>query len=176
LTPVSADSERLFLALWPDEGVRRQLADLVNACHAQVRGRPVASAKLHITLAFLGELPQTAAEAVSECVEGLPILNAQLCLDRLGYWPRNGIVWAGSRELDPVLGSFAADLRGRLARLGFRVERREFSPHVTLLRRARQRPRLPSLRIDWSVTGIALVRSQLDPTGSHYEVVRRWGA
>ena len=173
---MSTDTERLFLALWPEEGVRRQLADLVSACHAQVRGRPVAPEKLHITLAFLGELPQTAAEAVSACVDGLPILNTQLCLDRVGYWPRNGIVWAGSREVDPALGSFAADLRGGLARLGFRVERREFSPHVTLLRRVRQRPRLPSPRIDWPVTGIALVRSQLEPTGSRYQVVRCWGA
>ena len=171
----SGDSERLFLALWPDTDVRRQLADLVAACQAQVKGRPVAPEKLHIPLAFLGEVPQTAAAAVAECVDGLPILNVHLHLDRLGYWPRNGIVWAGCREVDPELASFVGDLHERLALLGFRVERRAFSPHVTLMRRVRQRPRLPSPGIDWTVTGIALVRSELAPTGSRYEVVRRWG-
>lgn len=176
MIPVSADTERLFLALWPDEGVRKQLADLVRACQEQVRGRPVAPEKLHITLVFLGELPQTAAAAVSTCVDGLPILTTQLYLDRLGYWPRNGILWAGTREVDPAFASFVEDLRGRLGRLGFRVEQRPFSPHVTLMRRVRQRPRLPSPQIDWPVTGIALVRSELAPTGSHYEVVRCWGA
>ncbi len=176
MTTVGAETQRLFLALWPGDAVRRQLADLVTDCQAQVQGRPVAPDKLHITLAFLGELPRTAAATVSACVDDLRVLDTQLCLDRLGYWPRNGIVWAGSRAVDATLASFAADLRGRLARLGFRVDRRQFSPHVTLLRRVRQRPRLPSPSIDWPVRGVVLVRSQLEPTGSRYEVERRWGA
>ncbi len=171
---VSTDSERLFLALWPDAEVRRQLAELVSACRSQVSGRPVAPEKLHVTLAFLGEVPTTAAGAVAACVDELPGLDTQVRLDRLGFWPRNGILWAGSREVDPALAAFAADLHARLARLGFRLDRRPFSPHVTLMRRVRRRPRLPSPGIDWAVHGIVLVRSQLASAGSTYEVVRRW--
>ena len=176
MNALTANMQRVFLALWPDDRVRSELADLVSACAAQVDGRPVAREKIHMTLVFLGALSETEIAAVNNCVDGLPDLYADLSLDRLGFWRHNGIVWAGCRHTEPGLQAFVGDLRERLARLGFRVERRAFSSHVTLLRRARNRPRLPAPRIDWPVTGIELVRSHLQPTGSEYEVLRRWGA
>ncbi len=164
----------MFVALWPDTEVRRCLADLVRACVEQIGGRPVDPEKLHMTVAFLGDVVDTQIAAVCACMDRLPIPRTNLSIDRLGFWPRNGIVWAGSRTPDPALQECASDLRERLARLGFRVERRPFSPHVTLLRRAKKRPRVAAPRIDWPVSGLVLARSRLLPSGSEYEVVRRW--
>ena len=47
---------RLFFALWPDEGVRAELARWTRALHAACGGRTTRADKLHLTLAFLGEV------------------------------------------------------------------------------------------------------------------------
>ena len=170
----ATETQRLFLALWPDQRVRDRLSELAEDCVRQAGGRRVASDNIHLTLAFLGALTPSQTRAACECVDGMPTLETRLHIDRVGYWPRKGIVWAGCREVDPGLQSFAGQLNLRLARRGFRVDQRPFSPHITLIRRARRRVRLPAPAIEWPVAGAVLVQSSLEPGGARYTVVQRW--
>ncbi|WP_458527413.1 2'-5' RNA ligase family protein, partial [Onishia taeanensis] len=52
-----AQRHRLFLALWPDPAVREALSSTAGQAHLACRGRPVAPEQLHLTLAFLGQVP-----------------------------------------------------------------------------------------------------------------------
>ena len=127
--------------------------------------------KIHLTLAFLGEAePQraiAAARRVSANAHSLPIEEAR-------YWPKNRIVWAGPRETPPPLGELFKRLELELYKEDFILERRPFTAHVTLIRKARAAalPALPAL--DWPVSEFVLVRSALSSAGSSYDVLERF--
>lgn len=167
---------RYFLAAWPDEAVRARLDAWANAIAAGPRARRIPAARLHITLVFLGPLESAQLEAVRSVAADTPWPGAVLSLDRIGYWNRSRIIWAGSRNGSAALSAVAEALRDRLRRLGFRVEERPFVPHVTLYRNAGRRPRWHKQVIEWRIDDLCLVRSSLSASGSHYEVLERWCA
>lgn len=174
LQPAGPALARMFFALWPPPAVQRTLGGLADTCARQVRGRAVAEVNLHVTLAFLGEIPPPAVKAVSEAAAAVEFEPFALTIDRLGFWRRTGIVWAGTRECPRELRVLAGDLRERLARLGFPPEHREFQPHVTLMRRANRRPRLAMEALHWPVESFCLVRSLPGAHGSEYHVEAAW--
>jgi hypothetical protein len=49
---------RVFFALWPDADVRDQLAGLARAAAERAHGRAPPPENLHMTLVFVGEVPQ----------------------------------------------------------------------------------------------------------------------
>ena len=89
----------------------------------------MAAENLHITLAFLGDLTATQRSATINCCVPLP-RSFNIILDRIGFWKNRGLVWIGPRESNPEFDQFVEDLRIKLRRLGFRVDRRAFVPHI----------------------------------------------
>ncbi|MDZ7841438.1 MAG: RNA 2',3'-cyclic phosphodiesterase [Gammaproteobacteria bacterium] len=170
----TGDNGRYFLAAWPDDAVRDRLARWADAIPARSPARRVPADNLHITLVFLGPLDPPRLNAVRAVAVAAPWSGASLKLDRIGYWKRARIVWAGSSEGSEALSALAETLRSRLRRLGFRIETRPFVPHVTLYRKAGRRPRWRPEVIDWRIQRFCLVRSTLSSSGSRYEIVERW--
>ncbi len=170
----AAATQRVFLALWPDAGVGGELAVLAQRCAAQCGGRPVAARNLHLTLMFLGALTPARVAAVRACAARLPVTPFTLELDRVGFWPRPGIVWAGCRETPAPLAVLVQSLHTELGALGFALESRPFQVHVTLVRKARRAPTPAMSPLAWPVTDVCLVRSQLAHGGSEYTVLARW--
>lgn len=168
--------QRSFLALWPDRELQSALAEWGRSCQARSGGRLTPEHNLHATLVFLGDLVATQVDAVCECVARLPPPRTTVQLDRVGFWPKPGIVWAGSRASSDALAAYAESLRDGLRRLGFRLDTRPWVLHVTLIRRARRRPRIEIVPITWACSEIVLVTSMLDTGGAHYEHLRRWSA
>ena len=165
---------RVFFALWPPAALQQQLHDLAASLQARTGGRAITSERLHLTLAFMGAVEPAQVAALEACGSAMPPLHGALALDQVGFWARTGVVWIGSRDPDPGLLEFTAQLHDRVRRLGFRLEPRPFRPHVTLLRRARRRARIAPVRLNWALDGFTLTASQLDPAGAHYTVLRRW--
>lgn len=167
---------RYFLAAWPDDSVRMHLAEWSDAIQTGSSARRVPASKLHITLVFLGTLEPVQLQAVRSAAMETRWTGATLTLDRIGYWKRSRIVWAGSRDGSAALTALAEQLRSRLRRSGFQVEERPFAPHVTLYRNARRRPRWRRQVIEWRIEEFCLVQSRRTPDGSEYEVLERWSA
>lgn len=164
---------RLFLALWPGEGERQQIAELARQAAGR---RRVRDANLHLTLIFLGATTPEQREAYEAALVEAPIPTLELVLDRYGYWPQSRILWLGSSRTPPELYELVAELHRRLRGCGFVPERRAFQAHITLARKFTGRIPAEPLKtpVRWSVSAIALVESQPSPEGSCYEVVRRW--
>lgn len=149
---------RLFLALWPDDAVRRRLAAAQQAWHWPARAARVPPDRLHLTLHFLGEVADREARALAA---SLPPCTAPftLWLDRAALWPQ------GIAVLEPVeppagLAALHSDLAELLRVQGLRVEARAFRPHVTLARHAQGvMPPAEPAAVEWAVRGYALVRS-----------------
>lgn len=172
-TARAPDEHRLFFALWPDEATRSAISRATRAAVRDSGGRPIAKERLHLTVAFLGEL----TSAGLEVARGVPPIRGggpfELTLDALGVWPESKILWLAPSAVPPPLGELEAALWGRLMERGFRAEERVYRPHVTLARRARPvEARVEPVR--WAVTDLALVESFAEGRGVHYEVLERW--
>jgi len=172
-TCITAAPRRLFLALWPEEAERRQMAELA----ASVAGRRrVHDDNLHLTVVFLGATDAAQRAAYEAALADLPALELELILDRYGYWPQPRILWLGSSHTPPELYERVAELHRRLRGCGFTPERRAFQAHITLARKfpgpAPVQP--PAAPVCWPIRDIALVESLCEDGGVRYEVVRRW--
>ena len=125
---------RVFFALWPDLALVAALHDAALACAARCGGRVMQRDTLHLTLAFLGDVPPDRLDALRTIGDGVRAPATEITLDRLGYWPHNRIVWAGASKMSEALVQLVQRLGEALGAAGFRTERRPFAPHVTLLR------------------------------------------
>ena len=165
-------NQRLFFALWPDPGVRARLAELGERARQCCGGRRTTADKLHLTLAFLGDVPTPRVDELVALTQRLTGPEGTWTLDRLGHFPRGGIVWAGSEAMPDGLMRFQTELWVSLAALGFTPPRRDFYPHVTLLRQARRHApediATGSLPLAWSYRRAALVHSAVEGAGRRY--------
>ncbi len=164
---------RLFLALWPDGQLREALAT-VGASLAQLcAGQPVCAAKLHLTLAFLGEVAAERVEAVRETAREARAEPFELVLDGVGSFRKAKVAWAGASELPASLLLLQSRLERGLRARGFALDERPFAAHVTLVRKiGRAVPPAAMPPIRWRAREHVLVRSETG-TGS-YSVMEGW--
>ena len=163
---------RVFFAIWPRETTRRALLRATRTAVRRSGGRGTPADNLHVTLAFLG--PLTDADlATVVTVPPIPSRGFTIVLDKLGYWSRSRVLWLGASQAPAELVRLERNLRDALVAVGFRRERRPYSPHVTLARKARS----VEMEINptvWPVSGFALVESRPGARHSEYEVLRSW--
>jgi 2'-5' RNA ligase len=162
------ESLRLFFALWPDDATRTALM----ALQAAMRGRLAPYDNLHLTLAFLGQQPAALLPALKDALAHVPPSPLTLTMDRVGYFTRNHVVWAGMHDTPDALLTLQQELIQGLQRhaVAFRQEH-GFKPHVTLARDAVLPADLVFEPIVWHATEIALVQSVTDADGTHYKVL-----
>lgn len=141
---------RLFIALELTEPIKRTLRSLAldikqNSEHARLAREE----NMHITLAFLGELPQEKLGAVRRCMERVQPGAFSLELEKLGVFRRcDGDTWWLGVRKTPELLSLQSSLCAELGRAGFRLEEREFRPHITLCRDTVLKPYFKSSDIE----------------------------
>jgi 2'-5' RNA ligase len=168
-------TERLFFALWPDDGVRARLADWSREFQARCGGHPTRIGNFHLTLAFLGAVDPVRMADIVRAAETIVPRAATLVLDRPGYWKHNRIAWAGASRLPPALDALVAALRGALVNSGIAFDSKAFVPHVTLVREARAPLAMPVLApIEWHFEDFALAASVAAERGSRYEIRKSW--
>lgn len=166
---------RLFFAIIPDKSTFVLLHANGNILAKHSRGHVVAADRLHLTLAFLGEVAPERLDTLRAIGQGLPRLAGEVwTIDRVGGWP-NGIVWAGSAQSCPTLVELVAALRQGLSQAGFPTEVRPFVPHVTLQRRARRRlPAQDIAPLPFALRRVSLMESTLTPQGPQYRELQHW--
>jgi 2'-5' RNA ligase len=166
---------RLFFALWPDDAVCHALAaaarPLLDAC----RGRRIPKRNYHLTLAFLGSVPEEQLDALRAAAGRVRAEPFDLRLDTHGHWRGPKVAWLGCSGPPPAARALAAALWAALAPIGFQPDPRPFRPHLTVLRGcpACDWPG-PVAPVDWLVRDFALVRSETLPEGPRYSVLERW--
>jgi 2'-5' RNA ligase len=166
-------TERLFFALWPGAGQRAELTRIQRDLHLR-HAREAHPDDLHVTLAFLGDVEpdrRACAEAGADRVVARPF---ELLLDRVGSFPRARVVWCGASRQPQALTDLVGALNRELLGCGFPPERRPYTPHVTLARKARLvKARGIDHPVSWPVAAFVLVATGEGPP-PHYRVVRRW--
>ncbi|HEV7733129.1 MAG TPA: RNA 2',3'-cyclic phosphodiesterase [Candidatus Binatia bacterium] len=179
---------RCFVAIDLPPDVRAAVA----AAQARLRdaapradARWVASASLHLTLRFLGEVSDV--DPVRDVLVTVAARHApfDLAAGGLGAFPgiaRPRTLWAGISGGIRELGLLAVDVERSLEPLGFPPEPRPFRGHLTLarVRSPRGIGRIAPLVTGdrpvfgaWTASELVLYRSHLRPTGSIYEALSR---
>lgn len=168
MTPNTSESLRLFFALWPDDATASALQKL----QAPIRGRIVPYTNLHLTLVFLGQQSAALLPDLKDILDRLPRTELNLTLNRVGYFPRNRIAWAGTRHVPDGLFMLHRQLVQALEARNVPFNgQHDFKPHVTLARDASLPPDVAFDPIIWLANQAALVQSTTTPEGSTYKVL-----
>ncbi|HVY04694.1 MAG TPA: RNA 2',3'-cyclic phosphodiesterase [Burkholderiales bacterium] len=172
---LSPGTQRLFFALWPEDGVRAALAHTARRMHGVFHGSRTRDQSLHLTLVFLGDVDVEHLSLLLDPPDDICVPAFELALDEWGGWSRNKIGWAAPSQVPQPLRELVANLEAWLRTAEFAIERRAFLPHVTLVRKA-QATRMPEPMkpITWMVRDFHLIHSQAGPGGSRYEAIGSW--
>ena len=185
------DCTRVFIAIAVPEPLERQLARLQAELAPSVAGcRWTSALPFHLTLAFLGDIPDPDLNAICQVVASSAgtIEPFEIEVKGLGAFPRATrprVIWAGVTALNmKLLNDLQESIVHSLGRIGHRPNDERFSPHVTLGRIRRQRHGPDDLTglIErhslWTagrsiVTDVRVFASELGHTGSAYRVLGR---
>ncbi len=138
----SVSTRRLFVAIDPPADPVRHLAQLVETLHCSRTTTDGRSTRMtptglwHITIAFLGDVPQTRADQATAAV-GRAVTAARplsLCFAGGGRFGdgRSAILWAGVGGDVDGLCLLAGIVREELRRVHIPFDDRRYQPHLTL--------------------------------------------
>ena len=160
---------RIFVAVFPPPEVRRALVGAARELPVAGEVRWARPENVHLTLKFLGDVPEDALGRVADTLEPVSLRHEpfEAELSGFGAFPsarRARILWAGIGEGSEPLRDLARDVEASLEPLGFEREDRAYVPHLTL-GRARSRPvsfeTVETPRLGFSVRNLDLVESVL---------------
>lgn len=169
---------RIFVALGLPPELRQYVADAADA--AQLPGRRVDEADLHITLRYLGDVDEVSFDRLLMAMDdqNWPAPFA-LRLGALGAFPNPraaSVAWVGVDD-SVALAETHAQVEDACDAAGLGREDRPFRPHLTVTRvrppadiRSTIRD-FPPLALSFSVDRIAVLRSQGGRPGPKYELL-----
>ena len=96
-----------------------------------IRGRDTVPENMHLTLAFIGDYDDP--EYVKGVVDSIEIRPFEISLKGVGAF---GDLWWAGLENSAPLAAVSRRLRRALAEAGIPFDRKKFSPHITIIRRA----------------------------------------
>lgn len=160
---------RLFIAVKPDRKTLDTLVMMQEKMKKQgVYGNYTSLQNLHITLAFIGEYdkPQKALEAM-KTVRFPPF---ELSVKGIGSF---GELYFADMAVSDNLKEYVTDLRAALDKAGVPYDRKKFTPHITLLRRA-SKPVVRNISVQsepMTADSVLLMRSDRGERGMIYTPV-----
>lgn len=168
--------KRLFFALWLDERAVNKIQQHVTKYFVNCQGRFVESNNWHITLAYFGAADINTQRCIEEHAAKITSQPFTLNLSKCGWWPKPKAAWLAPDEIPNVLKELMHDLQHTIEPCGFKVETRDFQPHITLVRKAKQLPSVSEVKaISLPVTRFFLAESKTYSQGAQYTVLKSWG-
>lgn len=170
-----SDAMRVFFALWPSCQIQQQLHALAKQLQPQYHGRVMRSETLHMTLQFIGNIPRNQLSKIITAADKISALRFTMQFEEIAYWKHNRIAYAKLAGDAPLLDDLVLQLKTALSEGDIAYADQKFSPHITLLRNAEQKPQLQDFPpIAWQVDRFVLVESVLSDQGAHYSIIKEW--
>lgn len=135
---------RAFIAIDFSEEIQEKLDSLVSQLKSRLVDVPVRwipARNIHLTLKFLGEVSTSNLDILYKIIqnESEKISEFEMSIGNLGAFPsthRPKIIWVGI-EAPPELFSLQRGIESETGRLGYALDKRKFSPHLTIGRVSR---------------------------------------
>ena len=125
---------RLFIAVNFEREIKNILYNAVCELRADSeKGNFTKPENLHLTLVFIGETPSAKISPIKKAIDKCFVKPIKIEFDRTGKFRRDGgdIYWVGIKK-NPLLSDLHYQLSEQLKSLGFKIDNREFTPHITL--------------------------------------------
>jgi len=183
---------RLFVAVELNEKARDHLVVAQRRLENGViehEVRWVARESLHVTVKFLGEVPDSQVLELIEALREVRPLGGNVFAERVLCFPLRGVARIVAAGLGGAVNSLVGlyeSVERACAPLGFAREGRAYLPHVTIGRNragryarvARRMISINSKNVSWpgpefGVEAFVLMRSELQRAGSVYTVAAR---
>ena len=180
---------RTFIAVELAKAIREKIVDLQDdLARTGVEVKWTEPENLHVTLNFLGEVPDTELHAICRLVSDGVAGTGPFALGvrAVGCFPhvrRPRVVWVGVGAGTQELVRIHAELEGPLFDLGYRTEDRKYTPHITLgrVKSAGPTDKLTTaiqknagwLGGEQVVHELQIMGSELTPNGPRYTVLGR---
>lgn len=177
-----SDGERLFVAIDLPEDVRKELKrtaesmELNNARYSRLD-------QMHLTLRFLGNVPDDQKECLIQELENISLPSFNLETHALGVFPKRGmprILWSGLKK-DDVLTELQKSIEESAEKCGFEANNKPWHPHITLARLKGRNRLTPEVLEEASnqnetmmfpVDAFYLYRSELKKSGAVYSILQ----
>lgn len=190
------DAIRAFIAIEIPETILAEVGKIEERLKPQMPPdciRWVKPDSIHLTLKFLGQVPSDQIDLIMSSLRSAVATAHSFTLEvkDAGCFPnvhRPRVVWVGVHEDAPgsQLPHVQRVVENAISPLGYPTESRAFSPHLTLGRLARDVHPAGLKKVGdviavshvgslgcWPVTQVALIKSDLRPTGAVYTVLAR---
>jgi len=120
-------SNRLFIAVEPSDALQER----ISRRRPELRNiRWIAPERLHLTLAFIGALPESLMQSLDQELGKIHFAPFELELNRIGTFSRRTL-WLGC-EPPPGLQQLHRAVHLALQALEIKVDPRPYQPHITL--------------------------------------------
>lgn len=186
-----SDTWRVFCAIDLPTDLKQKLAIHIDQLKKGTSAKAgwTRPQNIHLTIKFLGNIPVSNVEQLSEAatsaVKSLAPFN--LTAERCGVFPAYGpprVLWIGIADASAQLARLSERLDEECAAVGLPRETRPFHPHLTLAR-IRQKGNARALgeahrslefpKTEFAVNELLVIRSELGNDGSKYTTVSRHG-
>lgn len=159
---------RLFIAIPLSDAMKDALTAVQDEMYDKgVRGNFTSRENMHLTLAFIGEYPDK--DQVMDALSTVSFSAFSLSLSGMGCF--RDLWWAGMDESAP-LHAVVRRIRHALADHNIPFDRKRFSPHITLIRKATgTMPGIQIEKVSMPVERILLMRSDRGKRGMIYTEV-----
>ena len=179
---------RLFIAIRLPEDVIHKITEISRYFQTQLPPEVlkwVETENLHLTLRFLGEIPEGKISQVRDALTQVAATQNPftLSVEGLGMYPHANqprTIWLGFQGAKPAM-SLHAKLENALAGIKLEIENRPFNPHLTLARVRSRTDREAAHQIGQTLAAfkvgslgavevheIHLIESKLTPQGPIY--------
>lgn len=180
--------KRIFIAINLPKEIKQKLTALQEELSQFVpKVKWTKEANLHLTLVFLGEIDIAKTQKIYQIAKEIvsDIKPFKLKLKSLGVFPeirKAKIIWVDVLD-DAILKNLNQALYRKLTTQGFVLDKREFTPHITIGRIKERTPYLKSALItllnkhketefgSFLVESLELMESQLNEEGPEYRVL-----
>jgi len=191
---------RAFVAIELQQEIKQAVRSVSARLLSRLEGLPikfVSAAHIHLTLLFLGDIPQSAVPVIMKSLGAISGVFGpfDLRVKGAGVFPdykKPRVIWIGLDESEAeqlmVLRKLQTHIRAAIVRAGLNVEDQIFNPHLTIGRVKQNSPQADLNKIGevvksekigdvgvLHVNQFHLFRSELTPSGPVYSNLATFG-
>ncbi len=161
---------RLFIAINFKESEKNQIQDIIKEINKDsIKGRFVKNEHMHLTLEFLGEVPEEKVPVIKDTIEQVTFEPFTMNLSKLGYFKRRDgdIYWLGIKH-NETLFEIQGKLHELLIKQGFKLEDRPYKPHITIGRKVKMKENFNPENLSNAISQISIDVDRVDLMKSEF--------